>query len=161
MIILRRKEFSTALSRGLAKFNKTILRKTPMEAKRSAIKGERKILTPIARGMNKIQHLNNSLQSTALNPGAAINRGVEITLRHPISTTTQIVGKATMAVDPTGIGLVPIGAVGTAGEVALRKYSPKYARITDRLGNKYRNSKNTKYIEGGINGVVNSIKSVM
>ena len=160
MIIIRKdiKHFSTALARGIAGFNKTILRKSPIKAKRLAIDKENKILTPIAKGLNKINRIKTGLKETALNPGKAVNRGIETTLEHPISATSQIAGKATMVIDPTGVGLVPLGAVGTAGEIALRKYSPKYSKITTNLSNKYRSGRGSKYVENGVNTIVNSLK---
>ena len=161
MIIRRKqKEYSLRMTRGLVGINR-VLGKSPMQANRAAIRQQDKILTPVAKGAAKVQKVNNAIKSAAMNPGGAVSRGTEELLRHPISVTSQVAGKATMAVDPTGIGLVPIGAIGTGGEMALRKYVPKYARATDNLGNKYHNSRAPRIIESGTNAVIGSLKNML
>ena len=150
MIIYRKqKEYSTKLGRTLVGINKKVLRKSDMAAKRAAVATE-----------GKLNNTKKLIQEAAINPGSVVNKGVEETVRHPISATSQIAGKATMVVDPTGVGLAPIGAIGTAGEVALRKYSPKYARTTNKLADKYHNSKLSKHVEGAVNGIINFGKAV-
>lgn len=148
------------MTRGFVGMNK-VFGKSPMQAKRAAIKQQDKILTPVARAAGGIKKTKAALNSIALNPGAATNQGIEAMARHPISVGTQIAGKATMIVDPTGTGLIPLGAIGTGGEVALRKYAPRYARATDRLGDKFHNAtKARRIIEGGVNTVVGTARNM-
>lgn len=159
MIILRQAEYSLSMTRKLVGVNR-ILGKSPMKAKRKALKQEKKILGGAAKVVNKVQKTKQGLEEIALNPGKAVARGTEAIIRHPISATSQVAGKATMVIDPTGIGLAPIGAVGTGGELALRKYVPKYAKATDKLGDKFVKSKAPKYIEEGSNAILRTIRSV-
>lgn len=151
MIILRQKNYSLRGTRMLAGFNNKILRKSPMISKRNAIKTQDKALTVVANGINKLEKGKNLLNEVALNPGSITNKAVEETFRHPIIMGTNIAGKATMITDPTGIGLIPLGTIGTAGEAALRKYSPRYVKVTDKLANKYHGSKLSRGVEKGIN----------
>ena len=51
-MIIKRKLYSLAGTRILAGFNKKVLRKAPMAAKRSAIKTQNKVLSGVARGLN-------------------------------------------------------------------------------------------------------------
>ena len=159
-MIIKRKLYSLAMTRGLARVNR-VLGKSPMQAKRAAIRQQDKILTPVAKAAGGIKKTKAAMNSIALNPGAATNQGIEAMARHPISVGTQIAGKATMVVDPTGMGLIPLGAIGTGGEVALRKYAPRYARVTDRLGDKFHNSTKTRRaIEGGVNTIVGTARNM-
>lgn len=136
------------MTRGLARVNR-VLGKSPMKAKRAAIKQQDKVLGEAAKVMTGIEKTKKGLDSFALNPGLSVNQGIETAAKYPISVTSNIVGKATMVTNPTGIGLIPLGTIGTAGEIALRKHSPKYARITDRLAGKYHNAKKVKKVVGG------------
>ena len=161
MIIRRKqKEYSLAMTRGLERINR-VLGKSPMQSKRAAIKQQDKILIPVAKGLGKIKSTKAGLESAALNPGGAINRGTESLLRHPITVTSQVAGKVTMVTNPTSIGLIPIGAIGTGGEMALRKYVPRYAKATDKLGNAYHGSKLSKNVETGSNAIIGSLKNMM
>lgn len=157
MIILRQKDYSLKGTRLLAGFNKKVLRKAPMKAKRDAIKTQDKSLMIVAKGANKIDQGKRILNEAALNPGQAVSRVTEETLRHPITMGTNIVGKTTMVTDPTGLGLVPLGTIGTAGEVALRKYSPRYAKLTDKAAKKYHGSRVSRGTEKVVNAATGAI----
>lgn len=159
-MIIKRKLYSLAGTRFLAGFNKKVLRKAPMAAKRSAVKTQNKVIGATAKGLNKVEGAKTAITQAAANPGGAVSKLTEETLRHPITASTNVIGKATMVVDPTGIGLVPLGTIGTAGETVLRKYSPRYARVTDRLANGFKNSRGSQYIEGGVNGIVNGLRTM-
>lgn len=162
MIILKKqKEYSTALARGLARFNKNILRKSPMQAKRDAIIREKKILTPLAKPALKLNKAIEQSKYIALNPGQAISKGIEETIKNPITASTNIAGKITMVTDPLGTGAIPMGLIGTSSEIVLKKKFPKYAKITKNLGDKYHKSKGSKYVEEISNGIINSIKGVI
>lgn len=160
MIKFRQKQFSLPMTRGLVRVNR-MLGKSPMQSKRAAIKQQNKIITPVAKGLGKIKSTKAGLESAAINPGGAINRGTESLLRHPITVTSQVAGKVTMVTNPTSIGLIPIGAIGTGGEMALRKYVPRYARATDKLGNAYHGSRLSKNVEAGSNAIIGSLKNMM
>lgn len=162
MIILRKqKEYSTVLAKGLAGFYKNILRKSPMQAKRAAITEEKKILTPLAKPALRLNKAVEQSKYLALNPGQAISKGVEETIKNPITASTNIAGKITMVTDPLGTGAIPIGLIGTSSEIALKKKFPKYAKITKNLGDKYHKSKGSKYVEGISNEIINGIKGVI
>lgn len=130
-----------------------------MKAKRAAIKVQNKTLPVVAKTVNKLEGTKRGLEMAALNPGAATSKAIGETIRHPVTMASQVAGKATMVIDPTGTGLVPLGAIGTAAEVGLRKAVPRYARATDRLAGKYEKSKASQIITGIGNGVVNSLRS--
>lgn len=147
------------MTRGLYKVNR-ILGKSPIEAKRTAINQQNKVIGTIAVGANKAKKVKEGLNAAALNPGGSVNKGTEALLRHPISTTSQIAGKITMATNPTGIGLIPIGAIGTGGEMALRKYVPRYARTTNRIGDAYAKSGLSRGVESGVNIVTEGLKNM-
>ena len=151
MIILRQKEYSLQGTRFLAGVNKTVLRKSPMKAKRAAIKTQDKVLGVAAKGLNNIENSKRVLNEISLNPGQVTNKITESTLRHPISVGSNVVGKVTIVTNPTTLGLIPIGTIGTAGEIALRKYSPRYVRATDNLARRYQGSRLSKGVETGVN----------
>lgn len=159
-MIIKRKLYSLAGTRMLAGFNKKILRKPSMAAKRSAVKTQNKVIGAASKGLNKIEGAKTAINQAAINPGGAVSKGVEFAAANPISAVTGVAGKVTMVTNPTGLGLVPIGNIGLAGEVALKKASPKYSRLTKRIAQGYRNSAAPKYVEGGTNGIINSLKSV-
>ena len=146
MIILRQKNYSNRYTRALAGINKNVLRKSPMQAKRSAIKTQNKALETKAK-------LIQTTETAAMNPGLLANQAVEATLRHPITVGSNVVGKVTMVTNPTTLGLIPMGTIGTA-EAGLRKWSPRYARVTDKLADKYRGSKLSK----GVSNFTNAAK---
>ena len=63
-MIIKRKLYSLAGTRILAGFNKKVLRKAPMAAKRSAIKTQNKVLSGVARGLNKVEGVNGGKSSS-------------------------------------------------------------------------------------------------
>lgn len=158
MIILRQKNYSSGAARALAKLGK-LTGKSSIKSKRDAIK-----LTNItgkdiiSGGLNKLEKGRNTLENIAYNPGRAANRVIEESARRPVLVASNAVGKATMITNPTGVGLLPIGTVGTAAEVGLRKKFPKYVKFTDKLANSYKNSKASNTVENGVNAMVNYFK---
>lgn len=158
MIILRKqKEYSTHLEKGLAGFNKTILRKSPMQAKRAAIIEERKILTPFAKPALKvskaIENGNLALNQLATNPGEVINKKViQPSIEAPITSL------AMKAVPVPGSSAL-IGIVGKPEKTMWKRLG-----VGDKMSkaaNKYTTSKGGKYVEGAINGVVNTGKIML
>lgn len=147
MIILRQKNYSNRYTRALAGINKNVLRKSPMQAKRSAVKTQNKALETKAK-------LIQTAETAAMNPGLLANQAVEATLRHPITVGSNVVGKVTMVTNPTTLGLIPMGTIGTAAEAGLRKWSPRYARVTDKLANKYHGSA----LSRGVSNFTNAAK---
>lgn len=153
MIILRKqKEYSTALARGLAGFNKNILRKSPMQAKRAAIIEERKILTPIAKPLVKVSKAiekgSDAANQVIMNPGRAFNNKiVQPSIEAPLTS-------------------VAMKAVPIPGSSALVSYVSKPEKAMwkkvgigdkmSRAANKYGNSKGSKYVEEGINKLASS-----
>ena len=127
----------------------------------AAITEEKKILTPLAKPALRLNKVVEQSKYLALNPGQAISKGVEETIKNPITASTNIAGKITMVTDPLGTGAIPIGLIGTSSEIALKKKFPKYAKITKNLGDKYHKSKGSKYVEGISNGIINGIKGVI
>lgn len=107
--------------------------------------------------MNKIEKGKKALNEAALNPGGSFNKFTEEAIRHPITVGTNVVGKVTMVTDPTGTGLIPLGSIGTAAEGALRKYSLKYSKATDKMANKYRRSGLSRKVEKGVNALSGAI----
>ena len=153
MIILRKqKEYSTALARGLAGFNRKVLRKTPMQAKRAAIRGEKKILTPIAKPVLKaskaIEKGNVAINQAITNPGKVVNtKVIQPSIEAPITSV------AMKAVPVPGTSAL-VSVVGKPEKAMWKKVG-----IGDRMSKaaeKYAESKGGKYVEGAINGVVRS-----
>ena len=159
MKVLRQKLYSLPMTRDLYRINR-ILGKSPIKAKRAAINQQNKVIGTIAVGANKAKKVKEGLNAAALNPGGAVNKGTEALLRYPISTTSQITGNITMVTNPTGIGLIPIGTIGTGGEMALRKYVPRYARATNRIGDAYAKSGLSRGVESGVNVVTEGLKNM-
>ena len=159
-MIIKRKLYSLAGTRFLAGFNKKVLRKSPMAAKRSAVKTQNKVLTGIAKGLNKAGNIKTAINQAALNPGAAVNRGIETTLRNPIATSGQVASIALPAVNPA-LAAVPIGTPSIATEAFLKKKVPAYSKFTNKLANRYNKSEKTKkIIETGTNELINTFKSI-
>lgn len=154
MIILRQSNYSLRGTRILAGINKNVLRKSPMQAKRSAIKTQNKALGAAAKTLN-------TLETAAVNPGLVVNQATEATLRHPITVGSNVVGKVTMVTNPTTLGLIPMGTIGTAAEAGLRKWSPRYARTTNKLANKYHGSKLSKGVEDITNAAYKVLPAMM
>lgn len=88
----------------------------------------------------------NKAEKAYLTPGEVINSGVEVFVKNPVSVASQAAGKITMVTDPTGLGVVPIGAGGTALEQVIKKSVPKYRKLTEKAGEKYKNSKLSRNI---------------
>ena len=59
MIILRQKNYSNRYTRALAGINKNVLRKSPMQAKRSAIKTQNKALETKAKLVQTAETASN------------------------------------------------------------------------------------------------------
>ena len=159
-MLLKRKNYSLKGTRLVAGINQKVLRKSPMAAKRSAIKTQNKALMTVAKGMNKVESSKRAINMAALNPGQAVNKATEATLSHPITVASNVVGKAQMVTAPTTWGLVPTGTIGTAAEAGLRKWSPKYARITDKMAQKYRGSRVSEVVGNGTNAMVSYLKTL-
>lgn len=151
MIILRRKTYSLGATRFVAGLRKPFM--PSMKAKRGAIELQNKAL-------GKMAQTKTALENAALNPGGMVDNFVEAGIKNPIATGSQVAGKALMVAPvPTVLKAAPIGAGGTAAEVALKKWSPSYKNITEKLANKYHGQ--TKFrngIQKAVNGVVKAGK---
>lgn len=110
-------------------------------AARRAITTENKILSGVAQA-------KSGVEKAMLQPGNAINAGVETVARNPVTTVTGVAGKVTMVTDPMGAGLIPLGNIGLAAEQVAKRKLPVYARVTEKLGNSYHNSAVAKKISG-------------
>lgn len=108
--------------------------RVPRSAARRAVASEHNILSGIAQA-------KTGVENAMLQPGQAINAGVEATIRNPVTVTTGVAGKVTMLTDPLGAGKWPIGGAGLVAEQGMKKAIPAYARVTEKLGNAYHNSK--------------------
>lgn len=159
-MIIKRKLYSLTGTRVLAGFNKKVLRKTPMAAKRSAIKTQNKVLEATARGLNKIEGVKMAANQAAINPGAAVNRGVETLARNPIATTGQAASVVLPVVNPT-LAVVPVGTPSIAAEAFMKKKVPAYSKVTNRLADKYKGANKVRgVVETGTNGIINTLKSM-
>lgn len=159
-MIIKRKLYSLAGTRLLAGFNKKVLRKSPMAAKRSAVKTQNKVLTGISKGLNKVENVKTAVNQAALNPGAAVNRGIETTLRNPIATSGQVASIALPAVNPA-LAAVPVGTPSIATEAFLKKKVPAYSKFTNRLADRYNKSdKFKRVVETGTNELISTLKSI-
>lgn len=159
-MIIKRKLFSLSGTRFLAGFNKKVLRKSPMAAKRSAVNTQNRVLTGIARGMNKIEGAKTAVNQAAINPGAAVNRGVETLARNPIATTGQAASVVLPVVNPT-LAVVPVGTPSIAAEAFMKKKVPAYSKVTNRLADKYKRANKVRgVVETGTNGIINILKSM-
>lgn len=94
-------------------------------------------------------------QNVAYNTGGVIDKGVEMAVKNPISTVSQAgstaFGTALTAANPaagTAYMACPVGPsnIGMVAEQALKRKNPGYAKWTEKLGNKYKNSKLSKAI---------------
>ena len=108
--------------------------RVPRSSARRAVASEHNILSGIAQA-------KSGVENAMLQPGQAINAGVEATIRNPVTVTTGVAGKVTMLTDPLGAGKWPIGGAGLVAEQGMKKAIPAYARVTEKLGNAYHNSK--------------------
>lgn len=110
---------------------------------------------------NKAVQAKGAVYEAIANPGNVVDKGVEMTVRNPISVASQVGGKVAMVSGNPALAATPIGAIGTAGEQVLKKKVPAYGRTTERLGNSYHNSTNLRrYIVGGTNTAVSSLRSL-
>lgn len=108
-------------------------------AARRAIESEKSIMSNLAKA-------KTGVEKAILQPGQAINSGIEATIRNPVTVTTGVAGKVTMLTDPLGAGKWPIGGAGLVVEQGMKKAIPSYARVTEKLGNAYSKSKSAKVI---------------
>ena len=113
--------------------------RVPKSAARRAVESEQNIMSGLAK-------TKTGVENAMLQPGQAINAGVEATVRNPVTAVTGVAGKVVMVTDPMGAGLVPIGSIGLAAEQGAKKFVPSYARVTERLGDAYHKSKGAKVI---------------
>lgn len=89
-MIIKRKLYSLTGTRVLAGFNKKVLRKTPMAAKRSAIKTQNKVLEATARGLNKIEGVKMAANQAAINPGRVVNtKVIQPSIEAPITSVAM------------------------------------------------------------------------
>lgn len=109
-------------------------------AARRAIESEQSIMSNLAKA-------KTGVEKAILQPGQAINKGIEATVRNPVTAVTGVAGKVVMVTDPMGAGLVPIGNIGLAAEQGAKKFIPSYAKVTEKLGNAYHKSKGAKMID--------------
>lgn len=160
MIIYRQqRDFSIPATRAIAGVKRAIGGKSKVRAAREAINVQNKALPVVAKLTGKIKSGKSIANLAATNPGQAVSMGTGKLIQNPVAVTSNIAGNTATVLDPLGVGLIPIGAIGTAGEVALKKKLPRYAKVTDRLAGKYNKSKFSKLVEGGVNGMVTSLKS--
>lgn len=115
-----------------------------LKAKRSAIDLQR-----------KVKDVKDTAEIAAINPGVVANKAVETTVRNPIMVTGYATSGTLMATNPMFAG-APIGSTATAAEVALKASSPKYAKLTKKLADKYRDGKLSKAVEAGIDTLYHS-----
>ena len=113
--------------------------RVPKSAARRAVESEQNIMSGLAK-------TKTGVENAMLQPGQAINAGVEATVRNPVTAVTGVAGKVVMVTDPMGAGLVPIGSIGLAAEQGAKKFVPSYARVTEKLGDAYHKSKGAKVI---------------
>lgn len=159
MIILRHKEFSTPIAKAamgkekvLNLFKRGAKKKTQMQMRRSAIKTQDDVIEKTAKTINNLNEI-------AFNPGEGVRKGIKFTAENPITATTQIGGKVLMVTNPETAAL-PIGAAGTAAEVALKKKSGMYRKGTQKLGRFFdKDTKTGRAIESGANAVYNSLRN--
>ena len=152
MIILRQKDYSLKMTRRLAILNRAS-GKSPMQAKRAAIRQQNKILTPLARGMGKMQKMKNALNSVAMNPGAAVNsKIIQPSIESPVTAV------ALKAVPVPGSSAL-VNVVGRPERKMWKKVGlgDKMHRVAERYGN----TKTARYVEGGVNGALNSMKAML
>lgn len=136
MIILRQKNYSLPLTRRLAGFNRAVLRKSPMQAKRSAIKTQNKVLGAVANGLNEAN-------KAAINPGQAARRVGQFVAEKPIAAAGVTAGYTVAPIPGTTAASVGL-------DTAARKYVPAYGKITKRAGEAY-----GKYLAKPIESVTN------
>lgn len=153
MIIRRKqKEYSLAMTRGLARVNR-VLGKSPMQAKRAAVKQQDKILTPIAQGVGKYQHAKAAVVSAAQNPGAVVNKKIiQPSIEAPV---TAVALKA-----------VPIPGSSAAIKIVGKPEKAMWKKVglgdkMHRAAERYGDTKLAKYVEGGVNGAVVSLKNML
>lgn len=136
MIILRQKNYSLPLTRGIAGFNRAVLRKSPMQAKRAAIKTQDKVLGAVASGLNEVN-------KAAMNPGQAARRVGQFVAEKPIAAAGVTAGYTVAPIPGTTAASVGLDSV-------ARKYIPAYGKVTKQAGAAY-----GKYLAKPIENVTN------
>lgn len=152
-MIIKRKLYSLTGTRVLAGFNKKVLRKTPMAAKRSAIKTQNKVLEATARGLNKIEGVKMAANQAAINPGRVINtKVIQPSIEAPITSvamkTVPIPGTSTL-----------VSVIGKPEKTMWKKIG-----VGDKMSkaaSKYVDSKGGRVVEDIVNSSTNYFKNFM
>ena len=152
-MIIKRKLYSLTGTRFLAGFNKKVLRKSPMAAKRSAVKTQNKVLTGVARGLNKVENVKTAVNQAAINPGRVVNtKVIQPSIEAPLTSV------AMKAVPIPGSSAL-VGVIGKPEKAMWKKLG--VGEKMSRASNRYVNSKGGLAVENTINGAVNSLKNTL
>lgn len=152
-MIIKRKLYSLAGTRFLAGFNKKVLRKSPMAAKRSAVKTQNKVLTGVARGLNKVENVKTAVNQAAINPGRVVNtKVIQPSIEAPLTSV------AMKAVPIPGSSAL-VGVIGKPEKAMWKKLG--VGEKMSRASNRYVNSKGGLAVENTINSTVNSLKNTL
>lgn len=152
-MIIKRKLYSLAGTRILAGFNKKVLRKAPMAAKRSAIKTQNKVLSGVARGLNKIEGVKMATNQAAINPGRVVNtKVIQPSIEAPITS----VAMKTVPIPGTS---ALVSVVGKPEKTMWKKIG-----VGDKMSkaaSKYVDSKGGRVVEDVVNSSTNYLKNLM
>ena len=139
MIKFRQKEYSLGITKTLATLERAT-GKGKLSSARKAINSQDKIL----KGVLKTKQ---TLQKGIYNPGKVLNKGIEETIKNPVSTAGIVAGRVTDITNPESI-IIPKTAIAIGiGNKVIPEKGRKYL---SRQASKYKNSKIAKSIENSI-----------
>lgn len=150
MYVFRQKEYSLKMTQAIAKVGRA-LGSGNIQSKRKALKLEKKILSPIAKGKTAIEKGTKAVNQAALNPGATVNNNIIAP-----SIETPLTATALKAVPVPGASALvkPLGKP----EKALWKKVGVNKKL-EKTAKSYPSSKVGRTVESGINGIVKGIQS--
>lgn len=110
------------------------------------------VANPVQTAAPTIVKAKEALTRVAANPGAAVDKGVEMSLRNPVAVSGNVGGKVLMVTNP-GTATIPFGPISIGAETALKKNVPQYAKITERAATGYKRSRLSDLVRGGTNAI--------
>ena len=129
-------------------------------ARNSADKVTEAAKHPIRTAAPSILKAQETASRVIMNPGAAVDKGVEASLRNPIAVGGNVGSKVLMVTNPE-TAAVPIGAMAIGAEQAAKKAIPAYAKATEKAATGYRRSRLSGLVRSGTNAIYTQLGGVV